>query len=145
MPGSFSNYAESGVLGHLFLTASLTKPAALGIALCSNVPADTDLGTLAVGHEVANAGAYARQADNPADANWAFSYTNGSGTITNVGTITFPAATADWGWVSGVAICDSTTWNGGNFIIGGSLALPKLVSNGDQFKFNAGDIKLYLD
>lgn len=144
MPGSFSQYAESGILGHLFLTASLSKPAAIGVALCANVPADADTGAL-TGKELANTGAYARQSVPAADANWAFSYTNGSGTITNVGTITFPVATADWGWVSGVALCDSTTFGGGNFIIGGSITTPKLIGNGDQFKFNAGDIKLYLD
>lgn len=144
MPGSFSNYAESGVLGHLFLTASLSKPSVLGVALCGSPPADADTGALS-GKEIANAGAYARQASNPGDANWSFSYTNGSGTITNNNTVTFPVATADWGWVSGAALCDSTSHGGGNFLIGGSLQTPKLVGNGDNLKFNAGDLKFFLD
>lgn len=145
MAGSFSDYAESGVLSHLFRTDTFTKPSAIGVALCSNVPVDADTGALSTGHEVANAGSYTRQALNPLDANWSFTYTNGSGSVSNASAITYTAASADWGWVSGVAICDSTSYGGGKMLVGGALATPKLVGNGDQFKFNIGDIVINLD
>ncbi len=145
MAGSFSDYAESGVLSHLFRSDTLSKPGTLAIALCANVPTDSDTGALATGHELANTGGYARQVLAPADANWTFTYTNGSGTVANGSTITFPVATADWGWVSGVAICDSGVYGAGHYIAGGALAVPKLIGAGDQFKMNAGDLALYLD
>jgi hypothetical protein len=145
MAGSFSDYMESGILSHIFRTNTFNKPTTIAIALCSNVPVDADTGALSTGKEVANAGSYSRQVLATGDANWNFTFTNGSGNVTNASQISFTAATADWGWVSGVAICDSSSYGGGNFIIGGALALPKLVSNGDQLILKAADISLFLD
>lgn len=139
----FSDYLESGVLSHLFRTDTLPKPGAIGVALCGTAPADSD--TVLTGKELANAGAYARQVTGPSDATWSFTFTNGSGSVTNVATITFPVATADWGWISGVALTNSGVYGAGAYLVGGSLAVPKLIGNGDQFKLNPGDITLYLD
>ena len=142
MPG-FSDFTESSVLSHLFRTDTFTKPTVMAIALCKDLPVDADTGALTT-KEIANAGSYARQTLNPLDANWSYTQTSDSGTISNLSTITFPAATADWGWISGVALTSSATFGAGNYFLGGALALPKLISNGDQLKFNAGDITLYL-
>ena len=140
--GAMSRYLEQNVIMHLFRTSSYTKPTHLAIALCSNVPVVTDTGSLSVGGELANSGANARQTLDPADANWSPGTTDG---ITgNSGGITFTAATANWGWISGVAICDSTTYGGGNMLFYGALALPKLISSGDQFKLNISDILIQL-
>ena len=138
-----SDFAESGVLSHFFRTDTLAKPTVIAIALCANVPVDSDTGAL-TSREIANAGSYARQTLNPLDANWTYTQTNDSGVVANASTVTFPTATADWGWVSGVAITTSATYGAGNYIVGGALALPKLISNGDAIHFSAADISLYL-
>jgi hypothetical protein len=144
MAGSFSAYAESGVLSHLFRSDTLSKPSALGVALCGSPPSDSDTGAL-TGKELANAGSYARVARNPSDSNWLFTYTNGSGTVLNASAIDFGPATADWGWISGVAVCDSTSYGGGKFLVGGSLTVPKLIGNGDSFSIPASGAVFYLD
>lgn len=139
----FSDWAESGVMSHLFRSDSMSKPSHLSVAACSIVPVDADV-TLS-GKEVANAGSYARQVTGASDAAWNFTFSNGSGTVTNASTVTFPAATADWGWVSGAAITTSGVYGGGQYVVGGALAVPKLIGNGDQLKFNAGDLSFSLD
>lgn len=142
--GALSDYAEGKIIDHIFRTNSFTKPTVLAVALCANVPVDADTGTLTVGQELANAGAYARQSLNPSDANWS-PPNNGNGTTGNSGTITFPVATANWGWISGMAICDSATYGAGNSIVYGALQTPKLISTGDQYKFNISDILFSID
>lgn len=139
----FSDYAESGIVSHFFRTDTLEKPTVIAIALCANIPVDSDTGAL-TNKELANTGSYARQTLNPLDANWTYTQVGDSGVISNASTITFTAATADWGWVSGVAIVTSATYGAGNYIVGGAITTPKLIGNGDQLKCNAGDISLYL-
>lgn len=133
-----SLYLETKLIGHIFNAVSFTMPATLAVALTQNPPAKSDTGTLATGQELANSGAYARQTLNPSLTNWSPGTVDG---ITgNSGAITYPAATANWGWISGVAICDSATYNGGNMLIYGALQTPKLIGTGDQFKFQISDI-----
>lgn len=136
---AFSSWAETQIINHIFRTASFTKPTTLAIALTQNVPAASDTGNLVVGQEIANAGSYARQTLNPADANWS-PPANNNGITGNSGAITFPAATANWGWISGVAILDNIGYGSGDMIVYGALQTPKLIGNGDQFKFNISDI-----
>jgi hypothetical protein len=141
--GAFSDYAESGLLSHLFRTDTFSKPSVIAVAACGSPPVDADTGAL-TGKEIANAGSYARQTLNPLDANWAYGQENGTGYVSNLSTITFPVASADWGWVSGIAITTSATHGAGNYLIGGRLQVPKLIGNGDQLKLNAGDARIYL-
>ncbi len=147
MAGNASTYLDNQIITHILRTATFNKPGAIAIALCSNIPFNTDNGGLQAGHEIANANAYARQLLNPADANWAATtYVSTSGQTQNSAGITFPVATsADWGWISGVAICDSGVWGTGNMLLFGSLRTPKYIGVGDQFIFNAGDIVLDVD
>ena len=63
-------------------------------------------------------------------------------TTTNVSAIEFAQATADWGYISGVAIVDATGWGKGNVLLYGALTTPRIVTNGDIFRFNAGDIDI---
>jgi hypothetical protein len=140
--GAMSDYLEGLLQSHVFGSGTYTKPSTLGIALCANVPIDSDV-TLS-GKELANTGSYARQALNPSATNWK-DPVGTDGQVNNLVSVTFTAASADWGWVSGVAICDSTSYNGGHVLYYGALTLPKLISSGDQFKFNIADINLSLD
>jgi hypothetical protein len=89
--------------------------------------------------EVANAGAYARQTLNPLDANWtAASATDGN--TDNASAITFPVATANWGTIFGLVLLDSATYGAGNLFFWAPTTVPKVVSTGDTFKFNIGDV-----
>lgn len=136
-----SLFLETSLINHIFRGTSYTAPTVLGIALTQNLPSKNDTGSLSVGQEISNSStAYARQALNPSTSNWSPGTLDG---ITgNSGAITFPTATANWGWVSGVAICDSTTYGGGNMLIYGLLQTPKLIGAGDSFKFNISDLLL---
>jgi hypothetical protein len=142
---AMSDYLAGQIIAHIFRTASFTKPTTLAIALCSSAPVDTDTGALA-GKEIANAGSYARQTLNPLDANWAApSGSPSNDTTSNTPAITFPTATADWGTITYVAICDSATYGGGNLLFYGPLTVSKTVSNGDTFQFAVGQLSLQVD
>jgi hypothetical protein len=55
-----------------------------------------------------------------------------SGITYNNNQISFPVATAEYGNVSGIAICDTTVYGAGNVYFAGSLTTPKFIGNGDQ-------------
>ena len=133
---AMSDYLESEVIKHIFRTGSFTKPTVLAVALCT--AATTDAQTGATITEVANTGAYARTSLNPLDANWT---APGAGGLTdNAAEITFPTATANWGTVTHIAICDSATWGAGNVLLHGALTSSKTVNSGDTFKFTVGSL-----
>lgn len=144
---AFSDWAESGVLNLLFRsnTNSFGAPSNVSVALCKNVPTESQTGatipelTFANGYGRANLGA-------PANATWTevTQDASSSGTFDNVSAITFGPATADWGYVSGVAICTSYGVGSGNVLLFGALATPRIVLNGDTFQFAIGDIDIYL-
>lgn len=140
---NFSNYGESGVLEHLFRQGTLTKPL-IAIALTATVPTET--GTGANIDEVPHDFGYARQIAT-GNTTWSAPAQDGggSGFLQNNSTITFgPNVGTDWGWVSGVAICDATGDAAGNMIMYGSLATPKLVSVGDTLSFASGSLIIRL-
>ena len=135
----FSNYAESGILDHLFRESTFSKPTVIAVALTTNAPTDSDTGVTM--SEVVDAGAYARvvhsgnlNLDEPAAA----------GTTTNTTVITFPTATADWGYVSGVVLCDTEAHGTGNSLLYGTLGTPKIVANGETFSFPATNLDVQL-
>lgn len=100
-------------------------------ALFTTNPTDAAGGTEVTG------GSYARVAYAATLANWAGTQSSGSttastgtgGTTSNNNTITFPAPTANWGTITGMAIFDSLT--GGNMIAWSPLTNNKTVNNGD--------------
>ena len=62
------------------------------------------------------------------------------GATQNTGAVTFAAASANWGMISGVIVSDHAT--AGNVLLHGSLTTARDVNNGDVFKFNAGDLDI---
>jgi len=135
---AFSDYVESGLINHLLRTGTFAKPPNISIALCSNVPVDASTGANC--SELPNSNGYARfNMGAPADASWAAP--GASGYTYNLSQLTFNQATADWGYVSGVAIVDSGVYGAGNVLMYGALTTPRQVLNGDQFKFNVADIQ----
>lgn len=137
---AMSQYLETQLITHLFLSGTYTKPTVLAIALSTAALSSTYTGSL-TGAEVYNSGSYGRQALAPSSSNWA---AVSNGTTSNTPAITFPAATLDWGTITNVAICDSTTYGGGNVLFWGTLTGNKIVSNGDTFQFAAGQLSLQL-
>lgn len=125
-----SDYLENEIIKHIFRTGSFTKPTNLYVALFTAAPSDAGGGTEVSG------GSYARVANNPLDANWAA--TSGTdGKTSNVGAITFPAPTANWGTVTHWGIFDAST--AGNLLYHAALTTSKTVNNGDAApSFGAG-------
>jgi hypothetical protein len=145
---NMSNFLESGLLNFLFRgnSGGFTAPLNISIALCSGIPDDASQGhTLP---ELANAGSYARaNLGAPSNSVWteisqAFG-AQSSGNIDNVGAITFTTATANWGWVSGVAIVNSGVYGAGQVLLWGRLATPREVLSSDTLSFGAGAFDIF--
>jgi hypothetical protein len=134
---AFSNYLEGQVLAHIFRTAAFTKPAALHVGLLTAVT-DGEAGTVT---EVTG-GSYARVAVAPGDANWS-APTAGNGTTANVGAITFPAASADWGIATHFAIFDAAT--AGNLLVYAPLTIARNITNGSTPSFAGGSLTVQVD
>jgi hypothetical protein len=136
---AMSDYLERQLASHIFGSGTYTKPSGCAVALTSNVCVDADTGSLTVGAELANANGYARQSVPQGFTNWK-DPVGTDGIETNMTTITFPKATGNQGWISGVAILDSIAYGGGNMICYAALTTPKLISTNDQFILSSGDM-----
>ena len=126
----FSDYLEDKVLDHVFGGNAFTAPSTLHVALYTVAPSDTGGGTEVSG------GAYARQT-----AAFTVSGTNPT-TASNTAAIEYPTATANYGTVVAVGIFDASS--GGNLLAYSTLDSSKVVSSGDVFRFNAGDLDITL-
>ena len=134
---AMSDFLEGEVIKHIFRTGSYTKPSTIYIALCTAAPSDSSTGSTIT---EPSGGSYARVQVGPADGSWS---APGAGGLTdNVADITFATATANWGTITHVAICDAST--AGNLLFHGALTTSKAVNNGDTFKFNAGALDVTL-
>ena len=126
----FSDYLEDKVLDHVFGGNAFTAPSTLYVALYTVAPSDTGGGTEVSG------GAYARQTGA-----FTVSGTNPT-TATNSAAIEYPTATANYGTVVAVGILDASS--SGNLLAYSTLDASKVVSSGDVFRFNAGDLDITL-
>ena len=126
----FSDYLEDKVLDHVFGGNAYTAPSTLYVALYTVAPSDTGGGTEVSG------GAYARQT-----AAFSVSGTNPT-TASNTAAIEYPTATADYGTVVAVGVFDALT--SGNLLAYANLTASKVVSSGDIFRFNTGDLDITL-
>lgn len=126
----FSDYLEDKVLDHVFGGNAYSAPSTLYVALYTVAPSDTGGGTEVSG------GAYARQTGA-----FTVSGTNPT-TATNSAAIEYPTATANYGTVVAVGILDALS--SGNLLAYSTLDASKVVSSGDVFRFNAGDLDITL-
>ena len=126
---ALSDYAENLLLNFL-MTGTGSAPSSLHLALFTSAPNDAGGGTEVSG------GAYARQT-----AAFTVSGTNPT-TATNSAAIEYPTATANYGTVVAVGILDASS--GGNLLAYSTLDSSKVVSSGDVFRFNAGDLDITL-
>ena len=126
----FSDYLEDKVLEHVFGGNAFTAPSTLYVALYTVALSDTGGGTEVSG------GAYARKT-----ATFTVSGTNPT-TASNTAAIEYPSATANYGTVVAVGVLDASS--GGNLLAYSTLDSSKVVSSGDVFRFNAGDLDITL-
>ena len=126
----FSDYLEDKVLDHVFGGTAYTAPTTLYVALYTVAPTDTGGGTEVSG------GAYARQT-----AAFTVSGINPT-TASNSAAIEYPTATANYGTVVAVGVFDASS--GGNLLAYANLDTSKVVSTGDVFRFNTGDLDITL-
>ena len=129
-----TDYQESLVGEHFFRNSSQTPVATLYFALFTAAPSDAGGGTEVTG------GSYARIAKTAA--------TNGfgafaAGVASNVETIDFGTASANWGTITHMAIFDALTV--GNMMAWGALAVAKTVNSADGISFLAGSVVLTID
>jgi|TARA_B100001093_G_scaffold449866_1_gene456307 hypothetical protein len=126
----FSDYLENKVLEHVFENSAYTAPSTLYAALFTVAPSDTGGGTEVSG------GGYVRKT-----AAFTVSGTNPT-TATNGSAIEYPTATAGYGTVVAVGVFDASS--SGNLLAYANLDTSKVVSTGDVFRFNAGDLDITL-
>ena len=126
----FSDYLEDKVLEHVFGGNAYSAPSTLYVALYTVAPTDTGGGTEVSG------GGYVRKT-----ATFNVSGTNPT-TASNTAAIEYPTATANYGTVVAVGIFDASS--SGNLLAYANLTTSKVVSTGDVFRFNTGDLDITL-
>lgn len=136
MASGLSDYFEDAVLGHLFGNAALSVPGTYYIGLWTATLSDSSTGSTA---GEPSGGSYARVAVTNNGSNWdAVS----GGATANTNLIAFPMATASWGTITDVGICDAST--AGNMIAYASLNSSVTVSQYDTVLFQPGDLDITL-
>jgi len=136
MPSGLSDFFEDAVLARLFGGVALTVPGTYHIGLWTATLSDASTGSTA---GEPSGGSYARAAVTNSGANWdAVS----GGATANTNLIAFPMATASWGTVTYVGICDAST--AGNMIAYAQLNSPVTVSQYDTVLFQPGDLDITL-
>lgn len=133
-----SNYTENNLLAFIFRGVAFPAPGTIAVGLYTTLPGEDATGGVEV-----SGGSYARQTVARGTTEWKDPSAATQGETNNVNAINFPVATANWGTVLGVGVFDATS--GGNLLYFGALAANKVVNSGDQFKFNAADLKVTED
>jgi hypothetical protein len=65
-----------------------------------------------------------------------------SGSASTSATVTFSAATANWGTVTHVAVMDAST--SGNVLFYGAVTTSKTIESGDTFQVSSGNLTVSL-
>jgi hypothetical protein len=69
---------------------------------------------------------------------------DGNGFIKNTAQIVFNTALTDWGWVSGIAILDSSIRGSGNLLMYSKLENPRYIYTGDNIKLDTNSLEISL-
>jgi hypothetical protein len=135
-----SNYLENKLLDHTlkYGTAPYVGATTLYLGLFNNTSTNTaanlEAGTLT--DETASIGgtSYARMPVT-------FATASGGSSATNA-TVTFPAATANWGTITHVAVMDAAS--SGNVLFWGAVTTSKTIETGDTFQVTSGNLTISL-
>lgn len=125
-----SDYLENKLLDHALATASFTTPTNVYVGLHTGSPLDDNSGA----NEVSG-NAYTRKVAAFASA--------ASGSASTNATITFDAATGNWGTISHISIWDSSS--AGNLLFHGAVTTSKTIETGDTFQISSGNLTISLD
>ncbi len=125
MAGSKTAYLESQLLAHMFGAVAFEPPATYYVAL--STAAYTTAATGAAMNEV-SAGGYARIAVPNTTANFPAPAGSNPAVSSNAVAMNFPPATAAWGTVLSVYLCDAAV--GGNALYGTDLAAGIVMNPG---------------
>jgi len=71
-----------------------------------------------------------------------YTYYEGNGFIRNSTQLIFNTAFTDWGWVSGVAVVDTSNHGSGNLLMYAQLENPRYVYTGDNIKFDSNSLEI---
>jgi hypothetical protein len=130
-----SNYLENKVLDHVLSVSPYAQPGSLYVGLFTNTSgnaaANLEEGTLT---DEVSGGSYGRQSAT-------FSAASGGSASTSA-TLTFPAATANWGTITHVAVLDAST--SGNVLFWGQVTTSKTIETGDTFQITSGNLTISL-
>jgi len=136
--GEISDFLANELLDHMFRNAAYGAPDTY-IGLVTAESADDDDGDTIT--EVSG-GSYARiqvNVNGGAEPTWDLA---AAGLVDNTHIITFATATAAWGTVVGVVICDALT--SGNLLFYDNDMADQLVGDGDTVTFPAGDLDIQM-
>jgi|SRR5581483_8828508 len=123
-----STFLVNKLANHVYRATSYTSPATVYAALLTSTASNSDLLAGTLTNEVSG-GAYARVA---------ITFGAPASGVTQASTVTFTTATAGWGTVRWVAICDAST--AGNILSYAQLSSDVTVNNGNTFQFNSGSL-----
>lgn len=126
-----TNYLETAIFNVVFRNTAFTPPASVYLALFTSTATVADLEAGTTTNEVSTTStAYARQLITfGAPSN---------GSASNSSNITFSAATASWGTVRYVGICDALT--AGNLLWYAQLSSDITVNTGNTLQFASNTI-----
>ena len=131
-----SNFLENELLDHVLRGSggAYTAPTTLYLALFTS-DGGLENNTSGSQTEISTSGsAYSRPTIAFNDAS--------SGSASNSATVTFSAATANWGTVTHVAIMDASS--GGNVLFHGAVTTSKTIESGDTFQVSSGNLTISL-
>ena len=127
-----SDYLENKLLDHALATSAYTSPGTVYVGLHTGSPLDDNSGA----NEVSTSGtAYVRKAA-------AFAAAAAGSASTNV-TITFDAATSNWGTITHISLYDASS--AGNLLFHGAVTTSKTIETGDSFQISSGNLTISLD
>lgn len=142
-----SNYTEDRTLDFWLKnnSQSTSSPSTVFLALFTSddstggTAENLEAGTLT--NEVTTSGtSYARQSVSFG--------TISNGSVSNSGNVTFPAATANYGTVTHVAVMDANSTDdsagAGNVLFYGALTSSKTIESGDTFQITTGNLTVSL-
>jgi hypothetical protein len=125
-----SDFTENLALTYLLTSDSATRPTAWYLGLHTGSPLDDDSGA----NEISTSGTgYGRQT---------IGFTVSGDTASNNATITFSAATSNWGTVSHISVYDAAT--AGNLLFHGAVTTSKTIETGDTFQVSASNLTITL-
>lgn len=135
MAGGFGTFTETKLLNNILRAGAGFSLTNVFFSLHTADPGDT-------GASEVTAGDYARKSVPATAVEWN-APSGAPSLVDNVNDILFAVATSAWGTITHVGFFDALTV--GNFLAGGALTVSKVIQNGDQLKFPAGDLDVTLE